>query len=346
MRIRGVRLLHRTYGRVLSRFTQRKLILLYHRVTELPTDPQLLSVSPRHFAEHLEVLSRETNVLPLEGIVSPPRRGGSKRPCISITFDDGYADNFYEARPLLERFDMPATFYVRTGFTEATREFVSDGLARLLLHPGSLPEELSVTVGGEVLEWHLGADARYGEEAFEARRRWNVTEQPPGQRQEFYSTLHRLLRALPDVDRQSALAELQDCAGLDRRASASDRNMAWTELTQLASGPLFEIGSHSVTHPVLARLPVVEQRREIERSKAALEERLVRPVTSFSYPYGGPSDYTHATVALVREAGFETACSNAAGSVSRRSDPLQLPRHLVRDWDGDEFARRLRNLTA
>jgi peptidoglycan/xylan/chitin deacetylase (PgdA/CDA1 family) len=83
-----------------------------------------------------------------------------------------------------------------------------------------------------------------------------------------------------------------------------------------------------------------EQQEEIQKSKHCLENILGRPVTTFAYPYGGRSHYTAETVAAVREAGFDTACSNFEGAVRRGADMWQLPRFLVRDCDGDEFSRR------
>jgi hypothetical protein len=61
-------------------------------------------------------------------------------------------------------------------------------------------------------------------------------------------------------------------------------------------------------------------------------------VTSFAYPYGS---YDAATVEAVRTARFARACTSDHGPVGRGADPFALPRVAVRDWDGDEFARRL-----
>jgi peptidoglycan/xylan/chitin deacetylase (PgdA/CDA1 family) len=87
---------------------------------------------------------------------------------------------------------------------------------------------------------------------------------------------------------------------------------------------------------------VTAQLDEILKSKARLEEILGHSTASFAYPFGGRRHYTEETVIAVRRAGFEWACSNFAGIVRSGTDRWQLPRFLVRDWDGDEFARNLK----
>ena len=81
---------------------------------------------------------------------------------------------------------------------------------------------------------------------------------------------------------------------------------------------------------------------EIVESKKTLEAVLDRKVRSFAYPYGTRAHYASETVDLVRQAGFEYACSNFPGVVRPNADILQLPRILVRDWDGDTFKRFLK----
>jgi peptidoglycan/xylan/chitin deacetylase (PgdA/CDA1 family) len=109
----------------------------------------------------------------------------------------------------------------------------------------------------------------------------------------------------------------------------------------LAASDLMTLGSHTRTHPVLSALPPAVQRDEILGGKRDLEDVAGRRVQSFAYPYGRRTDYSDETVALVREAGFACACANVAGAVDASADGFELPRLEVRDWDGEEFGRRL-----
>jgi peptidoglycan/xylan/chitin deacetylase (PgdA/CDA1 family) len=52
--------------------------------------------------------------VPLRELVSRIERGKSIDRHLAITFDDGYLDNFENARPVLEKLSLPATFFVVT----------------------------------------------------------------------------------------------------------------------------------------------------------------------------------------------------------------------------------------
>jgi len=325
-----------------NRLLPTALVLLYHRVAEPPSDPQLLCVTPQHFAEHLEILRRSYHPIGLQQLTQALAQRQIPPKAVAVTFDDGYADNLYNGEPLLERYGIPATVFAASGYVGQESGFWWDQLERTLLHPGMLPEVLELTIDGKTHRWELGGDSLLTEEQYRTYRCWSVAEgSEPTRRHSLYRSLHELLRPLPETERSHAVSELLSWAGLQLTPQATHGILSPEEVARLVEGGLIEIGAHTVTHPMLAALGAPAQRREIEQSKIRLEEILGRPVTSFSYPYGSPSDYTAETVALVREAGLICACSNFTDVVRLRTDRFQLPRALVRDWDGDEFARRL-----
>lgn len=343
MRIRGIGRLKRLLRRMTAPFRSEVVILLYHRVYEAPSDPQLLCVTPQHFAEHLEHLRRHYRIMSLGDLVRALRERQLPKRAVVITFDDGYADNFLNAKPILERYEVPATVFVTTGYIGQEREFWWDELERLLLWTPQLPERLQVTLNGAVYEWHLGEWAQLPEEEKVSYWKWHVEiSADPTLRHRAYRELHRLLRSLVEEEREKILAQLRAQVKDKVNERRDYRVMTAEEVRRLGDGGLVEVGSHTVTHPVLATQPVEIQRKEIMESKQRIEALLGHSVTAFSYPYGGQGDVGQDAVRLVQEAGYEVACANFPSPVTRRSDLFFLPRYLVRDWDGEEFARRLR----
>lgn len=319
-------------------------ILLYHRITETISDAWSLCVTPHHFAEHLETLRRYTRIIKLAELVNGLEKGALPERSVVITFDDGYADNFHNAKQILERYDAPATFFITTGYIGHGREFWWDTLEKLFLAPGRLPESLHLTINGCVFQWDLGEAADYDSTAFWSNRRWQARNDPPTPRHKLYRTLWERLVPMADAERQRVLDELLAWAGVDPIVRSTHRSLSVDEICALASTEIVDIGAHSVTHPLLAALPSALQRDEVTRSKADLEEILGRPVSWFAYPFGSNGTYTEESVGLVRQAGFAAACSGLPGYVELRTDRFQLPRVQVCDCDGDEFARRLSNL--
>ena len=338
VRIRGIGRLRQSAKWVTKRFTHEALILLYHRVVELSSDPYLLGVKPQRFAEHLEILRKHGRPMRLHQLAQALRDGNLPHWAVVVTFDDGYADNLYTAKPLLERFDVPATIFVTTGYIGREREFWWDELERLLLQPGTLPETLRLNIRGDFCEWKLGETICYSEEDYQQHRSWNVAKVAPTIRHHLYSSLYQRLLLLPEVERSKVLDELLRWAGKEPMARRSHQLVSSDEVVRLSEGGVIEIGAHTVTHPVLSGLPAAVQRDEIVESKAHLTRILGRRVTSFAYPYG---DYTTETAAIVQEAGFDSACSTFTGIVRRGANHFELPRVLARDCAGDAFDRQL-----
>jgi peptidoglycan/xylan/chitin deacetylase (PgdA/CDA1 family) len=331
--------------RMHQRLSRSGIILIYHRVTELRSDPWSLAVTPAHFAEHLDVLRRQASAMRLDRYVRAREERHLPRFPVVITFDDGYADNFHEAKPLLTRFDLPATVFISTDYVGADREFWWDELDRLLLQPGRLPRTLVLTVDGREQQWELGADAEYDHDAQGQHRGWRFWhEAVPTRRHHLYRELWQLLQALPLIDRQKVMEELRLWSGQGDARRSTHRIMTPDEVRALAADGLVEVGSHTVTHVRLSAVPPLVQRQEIQQSKWCLEEILGTAVRSFAYPYGNRSMYTAATVALVQQAGYASACSNFPGMVESSSSCFELPRIRVHDWTGEEFSRKLQQV--
>jgi peptidoglycan/xylan/chitin deacetylase (PgdA/CDA1 family) len=324
--------------RWLRRRRSRPMILMYHRVAQPEVDPWALCVSPGHFAQQLEVLQRCCVCLRLDDFVLSLIEGRLPTRAVAVTFDDGYADNLHEAAPALERYGVPATVFLATGFLGAQREFWWDELEYLLLHPGPLPAVLVLEVRCEERLWSLGEAAEYSAEEFARHRSWRGWEEAPGRRQVIYREIYELLRTLQPSEQEAVLDHLGAWAQIPRRARPSYRILTSSETAELARSPMVSIGAHTITHPVLPGLPEEAQRQEIERSRADCERLTGATVRSFSYPFGAKSETTRA---LVAKAGMLTACAGYGELVQGMSDPFALPRVPVFDWDGREFARRL-----
>ena len=317
------------------------IILMYHRVADEVCDPWGLCVTPRHFDEQLQVLRNGFRILSLRQLVTSLSQGKVPSQAVTITFDDGYADNFHAAKPLLERHNAPATFFLVSNHVGSQLEFWWDELDRLLLQPGTLPDRFEINIDGSSIEEDL-CDARsYSVESYNLNRNWKAWEDPPTARHALYYALWRRLRPMANRDRQRILETVRCWAGADRQARTSHYTVSPSELSRLANDKLIDIGCHTMTHPQLSSLTPSGQLDEIRGCKKYLEDLLGHPVEHFAYPFGGQEDYTSDTVSLLRGMGFSSACSTLPGLVTKYSDSIQLPRMPVENWDGDEFHNKL-----
>lgn len=292
------------------------VVLLYHRVTTLTSDPEMLAVSPENFRAQMRHLKETVPLVRFEEDWAKV-----SRPAVAITFDDGYADNVLEALPILDEVGVPATFFISTKTIGTTQEFWWHELERIVLEEQNLPASFTLS------------DSRFG-------RTWPTGT--AGERQGCYNGMVRLLNDVGAERRDNWLVQLRRWARVEAGPAATHRAMAQEELRLLAANKWVTIGAHTVSHSRLAALSPDEQEHEITTSKKQLEQWLKREVTVFSYPFGRRCDYTGESAAICREADFTKAAANFPGQAHRWTDPYQIPRHLVRDWPVELFAEKLR----
>jgi peptidoglycan/xylan/chitin deacetylase (PgdA/CDA1 family) len=293
------------------------IVLVYHRVTSLSCDPEMLAVTPENFRAQMHYLKDNVPLVRFEEDWTK-----APRPAVAVTFDDGYADNALEALPILEEVRVPATFFVSTGTIGTTRKFWWYELERIIMESQSLPSSFTLNDGRFGKSWPTGTSS---------------------ERQQFYQQIVPLMKNIGPERREGWLAQLHLWAGGgDEIGDPTHRTMTVEELLLLAESDWATVGAHTVTHSRLSSLTVTAQLEEISASKRQLEAWLGREITVFSYPYGRRSDYTSETVELCRKAGFSKAAANFPGQAHGWTDPYRIPRLLVRDWPVETFAKRLR----
>ena len=95
----------------------------------------------------------------------------------------------------------------------------------------------------------------------------------------------------------------------------------------------FEIGAHTVSHPILRELSDADAAHEIQTSRAQLQAITGQQVEMFAYPNGRPGeDYDLRHTAMVEQAGFIGAVSTIPGAASKDDDLYQIPRFTP--WHG------------
>lgn len=278
------------------------LVLVFHRV--LPEPDPLLTEDPdvADFAAQMDVVRATCTVLPLAEAVERLYKQSLPSNAACITFDDGYANNLTCAAPILESKRLPATVFVTTGFLEGGRMW-NDTVIESVRRAGG---ELDLTSIG------LG---RFELPDVAAKRRAS-------------QSLRRMLKYLDPEERDKKTSQIAEIVGHDL---PKDLMLSESQVQQLV-GKGIDVGAHTVSHPILARMQDLTARSEILASKAMLEAVTGAPVRLFAYPNGQPQrDYLRRHVDMVREAGFCAAVSHAWGACHVSSDRFQLPR--MKPWE-------------
>lgn len=308
------KVLHGIAGRVSPGGSHGKLsVLCYHRVLPTPDPLRPFDVDRESFAWQMQILKKFFNVLPLSEAVVRLREGTLPARAASITFDDGYADNVHVALPILLRNNLPATFFIATGFLNGGRMWNDSVIeAARLAQQGS---------------WDLG--------------KIGLGEIAVGSIEERRLAISRILqhlKYLEPMDRQAKISEIERVVSV---ALPTDLMMRFQDVNKLASSGM-EIGGHTVSHPILISLPSGEAEREIAEGKKELEEMTGAPVKMFAYPNGKKGeDYATEHIGMVRKLGFVGAASTSPG-VSRRGDSgYELRRFIPWESTPRRFLSRL-----
>ncbi|MCB1700825.1 MAG: polysaccharide deacetylase family protein [Pseudomonadales bacterium] len=291
---------------------QRLSVLSYHRVLLAPDAIRHADPTVEKFSWQMEVIGKYFNPLPLSEAVERMANGTLPDRAVSITFDDGYADNYTRALPVLQKWRVPATVFVATKYLdggamwndrviESVRAAIGDHLD---LGAIGLDRNMAVTVENQ---------ARVAQDILTAIKHWD-----PQRREDA-------------VDYISSLVGDPVC----------DLMLSREQLLKLHEAKV-EIGGHTHSHPVLTAIDDERAAAEIMEGKERLEALLGQRLKVFAYPNGkSQADYSRRHRDMVKDAGFIAAVNTELGVSSSRSDFFQLPRYTPWDATALRFLTRL-----
>lgn len=297
------------------------LILGYHRISAIEDDVYDVCVSPEHFAAQMETLRKYAHPIGLSKLVQCLKESVLPPRTVAVTFDDGYADNFYVAKPILEKYGIPATVFVCTG--NLGMEFWWDELARLVMSSPADPRALHLELEVQ-FDWNMlpaGSEAKDQEV-----------------RRKFRRALYQHVLSLNVEEQNYAMHVIRKWSGLSSDGTRTTRTVNEEELLQLVDGESMDIGAHTRHHPMLPGLTPQKQREEIQKNKLELQALVGKPITAFAYPNG---QVTRVSKQIVKESGFDCACTSLHDVVRPDSDIYELTRFWQKDVDGDVFMQGL-----
>lgn len=288
-------------------------ILAYHRICDVPDedafpfDLELVSASPSAFAWQMRYVKNNFQPITFQNLIDA--LDGAKplpeRPII-ITFDDGTSDNHEHAFPVLRELGIPATFFISTDYIGRQRPFWFDFVAHVLYQaPAGIMKFGDLEL---VLELHDTASRRQG-----------------------MQTLLRALKRVTETQRRKFMADLEVGYApiVDESRFWMSRPLDWEQVREMHVAGM-EFGSHTVTHPILARMDDTSIRRELVDSRARLYQELGDSVPVLAYPVGEQDAFDDRVVGAMRSAGYRFGVSYVEG-VNRldRLSPYALRRQHV-----------------
>jgi peptidoglycan/xylan/chitin deacetylase (PgdA/CDA1 family) len=271
-------------------------VVIYHQVLAEHDFMRPDEMTAARFDMHLKWLTQNFHILTLKDAVTRLKQDDLPPNAAVITFDDGYENNASVALPLLNKYQVPATFFIASDFLNGGAMW-NDKVIETVRH---YPESKLILPWEPAQVYDLStADAR------------------------MLAGKAVLLKFkyMPLKERSDAVEEFAKILPGQLKLMMTD-----AQVKELHAAGM-EIGGHTCGHPILATMDDDEAFKQISDNKIYLENILGEKITSFAYPNGKPDqDYTAGSIEQVIKAGYQCAVSTSYGVSSKNTNVFQLPR--------------------
>jgi peptidoglycan/xylan/chitin deacetylase (PgdA/CDA1 family) len=261
-------------------------------------------------------LRRNFDVLHLEEAMeaTPKRR---RRPIACVTFDDGFADVYENAFPILESFGVPATVFLVTDLIDSSSTVWFARLHQAIIDTS----RDEVTFRGTQYSLATAQQRASASTSIQVTLKTLLGDQ-----------LHRELEALVD--------ELVPPSEMTVRPEF--RMLTSEQILRMQRDDLVRFGAHTKTHQILTNTSPERAEVEILESLEYVRGRAQQPSACFAYPNGQQRDFDERSVEVLRDAGIRFGFTAEEGPVIPGLDPFHLPRYGVGGNDShSRFVRQV-----
>ncbi|MFK8035000.1 MAG: polysaccharide deacetylase family protein [Hyphomicrobiales bacterium] len=285
----------------------RGAILMLHRVRPKPSQAFQpnghLEITPRFLDSALKGLKKlGVDFVSLDEV--PERLANqTKRRFVVVTLDDASLDNLTEALPVFKKNECPFTIYATSGFADRTAL------------PWWLVLEEVLARRGIVDARPIGGDNAEVVGSLQQKRR-------------AFPKLAEQFRSVFEQEKQDRIREFAEIHGLNITNLMNHNFMNWQQIREISKSKLANIGGHTSTHPMLARLEPEEIEAEVVQGAIRQQEMLGYYPKHFAYPYGNEAAADKPVFKQVQSFGFNTAVTTRGGVLqgNGRENLAALPR--------------------
>lgn len=306
---------------------RRLCVVMYHYTRDLAHSryPRIKGLDIALFKEQISFFKAKFNAVTMERVIESMNGGRElpERPLL-LTFDDGYADNYDFAFPVLKENGMQGSFYV-SGKTFTDHELLDVNKIHFILASG---DSLAINRRlRERMDYYRGREYDYPSNE-ELSRQYVTPKRYDGPETVFIKQM--LQNALPEPLRHRIASELlEEYVGVSEEVLSHELYLTRDQI-RLMRAEGMHIGIHGYDHYSLGLLPADKARADIERALEVMDEFIDRDSWTMNFPYGS---YNEGVLDFVKSKGAVLGFSTRVGFARLGADPvLELPRLNCNDF--------------
>jgi peptidoglycan/xylan/chitin deacetylase (PgdA/CDA1 family) len=295
-------------------------ILVFHSIDDVESDfirGSNVWTSKVRFAKHLRYITKRYRVISLQEFITSLQCGKITKNSVVITFDDGFADNYHVAFPLLKHYRIPATVFLVTDCIEHQKPIWIQELYYLINTVGAQ----KIAAGLNAVTWEL--DGPQFRPQNNSKRKLDLNK----------ALEEYLAFSVNKEMRHEILDKLYRDFSIqkDKIFSQNEIFLNWNQVTQMRTNGI-SFGNHGASHTPLSAMPLDEQENEMHQSKHILEEKLGESFLPFSYPFGMAKYYTQEAKEIIINTGHGCIVTAKPTLNNAQTSPFELGRIDVKNF--------------